>query len=41
MLVDAAKEVVLGNVIFKIERVEKTLLVIRLQPNHSKAPGSF
>jgi hypothetical protein len=37
MLVDTAKEVILGNVIFKIERIEKTLLVICLKPNPIKA----
>jgi|GEM_PF-4791010 len=41
MLVDAAKEVILWDVVFKVKRVEKTLLVIRLLSNHSKAPSLF
>jgi hypothetical protein len=39
MVIDAAKEVILGNMVFKVEGVEKTLLVIPLKPNHIGDPG--
>jgi hypothetical protein len=39
--VNAAKEVIPGNVVLKIEGVEKAFLAIRLKPHHIKALHSF
>jgi hypothetical protein len=37
-LVDVAQEVVLGNVLFEIERVEQSVLSARLLPHHFATP---
>jgi hypothetical protein len=39
--INAAEKVILGNVFFKVKRVEKALLLIRLKPNNIKAPSSI
>jgi hypothetical protein len=38
-LVDAAQEVVLGNTLFEIERVEQPVLPACLLPHHFATPG--
>ncbi len=40
-LVDAAKQVILWNVIFEIEGVEQSILAIGLKPHHIKVLHSF
>jgi len=41
ILVDAAEKVVLGNLIFKVERIQESFLAVRLKPNHNRAPSLF
>lgn len=40
-LINAAKEVILRDVFFKVERVEKSFLAICLKPNNIKDPSLF
>jgi hypothetical protein len=37
MLVDSAKEVIPGDMVFKVKCIEKAFLAVRLKPHHSKA----